>query len=424
MNEKKLFIKRDIFEDLKSHLPKREITLIVGPRQAGKTTLMMMLKEHLESARKKTVFLSFDFENDQKFFYSQNSLIEKLKLEFGNDEGYVFIDEIQRKEDAGLFLKGLYDMSLPYKFIVSGSGSVELKEKVHESLAGRKAMFEVFPVSFREFVNFKTGYKYNDKLADYFTVENKKTLGFLGEYLNFGGYPRVVTEDTREEKNKIISEIYRSYIEKDIAYLLKVEKLDAFSSLAKILASQTGKMLNYSELSNTLGISSATVRNYLWYLEKTFITETVSPYFKNIRKEITKAPVVYFHDLGFRNYSVGLFGTVGETDGLGFVFQNLIFNILKTKLLFSAAKINYWRTKDKAEVDFIVSVGDKLIPIEVKYADIKKPEIERSLRSFIEKYSPEKAFVVNKSFKGAMNIGKTEINFIPFWELIVKDIFL
>lgn len=423
MNDKKLFIRRDIFEDLKNHLSKKEITLIVGPRQAGKTTLMMLLKEHLENIRKKTVFLSLDFENDQKFFSSQSALIEKIKLEFGNNEGYVFIDEIQRKEDAGVFLKGLYDMSLPYKFIVSGSGSVELKEKVHESLAGRKAMFEVFPVSFREFVNFKTGYKYDDRLVEYFTVENKKTLEFLGEYLNFGGYPRVVTEDTREEKNKIISEIYRSYIEKDIAYLLKVEKLDAFSALVKILASQTGKMLNYSELSNTLGISVSTVRNYLWYLEKTFITETVSPYFKNTRKEITKAPAVYFYDLGFRNYSIGLFGAVGETDGLGFVFQNLVFNILKTNLLSLSAKINYWRTKDKAEVDFIVSAGDKLIPIEVKYADIKKPEIERSLRSFIEKYSPEKAFVVNKSFNSKMFVGKTEINFLPFWEIIGKDLF-
>ena len=86
-------------------------------------------------------------------------------------------------------------------------------------------------------------------------------------------------------------------------------------------------------------------------------------------------------------------------------------------------KINYWRTKEKAEVDFVASSGDKLIPIEVKYADIKKPEINRSLRSFIEKYSPEKAFIVNKSFKGSLIVGKTEINFIPFWELIGKDIF-
>ena len=248
MNEIKSFIKRDIFEDLKKHLSKKEITLIAGPRQAGKTTLMMMLKKHLELSSKKTVFLSFDFENDQKKFSSQNSLVEKLKLEFGNNEGYVFIDEIQRKEDAGVFLKGIYDMALPYKFIISGSGSVELKEKIHESLAGRKTMFEIFPVSFKEFVNFKTEYKYSDRLDNYFAVENKKTVELLAEYLNFGGYPRVVTEDTLEEKTRIISEIYSSYMEKDIAYLLKIEKLDAFSSLVNVLAGQTGKMVNYSEL--------------------------------------------------------------------------------------------------------------------------------------------------------------------------------
>ena len=418
-----MFIKRDILEDLKRHLSKKEITLIVGPRQAGKTTLMMLLKDHLEKKGEKTAFLSLDFENDQKFFSSQIAFIEKLKLEFGNATGYVFIDEIQRKEDAGVFMKGLYDMSLPYKFIISGSGSVELKEKVHESLAGRKAMFEVYPVSFREFVNFKTEYKYSDRLADYFAIENTKTLNFLEEYLNFGGYPRVVTGSDLEEKKRIVAEIYGSYIEKDIAFLLKVEKLEAFGSLVKILASQTGKMINYSELSNTLGVSVATVKNYLWYLEKTFITEAVSPYFKNARKEITKSPVIYFHDLGLRNYSIGLFGMAVETDGSGFVFQNFIFNILKTNILFSGAKINYWRTKEKAEVDFILSLGDKIVPVEVKYANFKKPEINRSLKSFIEKYNPKKAFIVNKSLKDSLIIGKTEVNFVPFWEIIGKDVF-
>ena len=93
MNGKKLFIKRDIFEDLKKHLFKKEITLIVGPRQVGKTTLMMLLKEHLEKNGEKTIFLSLDFENDQKFFSSQSALTERLKLEFGEGEGYVFIDD-------------------------------------------------------------------------------------------------------------------------------------------------------------------------------------------------------------------------------------------------------------------------------------------------------------------------------------------
>ncbi|NUQ56900.1 MAG: ATP-binding protein [Candidatus Paceibacter sp.] len=417
-----MFIKRNIFEALKNHLDKKEMTLIVGPRQAGKTTLMMELKEYLEKTGNKTVFLSLDFENDRKFFTTQNSLTERLKLEFGNNKGYVFLDEIQRKEDAGLFLKGIYDMNLPHKFIISGSGSVELKEKVHESLAGRKMMFEVLPISFSELANFRTDYKYENRLLDFLNIEKDTAMSLLLEYLNFGGYPRVITANSFEEKMMVISELYGSYMEKDIAYLLRVEKLDAFSSLVKIIAGQTGRIINYSELSNTIGLSMATIKNYLWYLEKTFITGTVSPFFKNKRKEITKAPVVYFHDLGFRNYSVGLFGKTAQTDGSGFAFQNFVFNALKTSLQFSGAEIRHWRTKEKAEVDFVITSGDRVTPVEVKYSELKKPEVGRSLKSFIDKYKPQKAFVVNKSFKETFVIDKTEVNFIPFWELAGRGI--
>src|SRR3989338_8852975 len=127
-------IKRALLRDLKEHFNKKEITFIVGPRQAGKTTLMFLLKKYLDRLEEKTVYLTLDIERDRQFFASQESLINKIKLVIG-DKGYVFIDEIQRKENAGIFLKGIYDMNLPYKFIVSGSGSVELKEKIHESLA-------------------------------------------------------------------------------------------------------------------------------------------------------------------------------------------------------------------------------------------------------------------------------------------------
>ena len=145
-------IKRNLIEDLKGHLPFKEISLVSGPRQAGKTTLMLLLKEYLEGQREPTVFLSLDFESHQPFFRSQANLISKIRLEIGDKKGFVFIDEIQRKENGGLFLKGLYDLDLPCKFIVSGSGSLELKEKIHESLVGRKRIFRLNPVSFEEFV--------------------------------------------------------------------------------------------------------------------------------------------------------------------------------------------------------------------------------------------------------------------------------
>ncbi|MDP8216192.1 MAG: AAA family ATPase, partial [Candidatus Kaelpia imicola] len=134
-------IQRDLFSDLKDHLFKKEISFIIGPRQAGKTTLMLLLKNYLEKEGERTLFLNLDVETDKQFFISQENLIAKIKLELGEDRGFVFIDEIQRKKDAGIFLKGIYDQNLPYKLIVSGSGSVELKEKIHESLLGRKREF-------------------------------------------------------------------------------------------------------------------------------------------------------------------------------------------------------------------------------------------------------------------------------------------
>jgi len=408
-------IERSLFSELKVHLNKKEISFIVGPRQAGKTTLMLMLKDYLEKKKEKTLFLNLDTEMEKEYFSSQVSLINKIKLEFGKKRGFVFIDEIQRKEEAGIFLKGIYDMNLPYKFIVSGSGSVELKEKIHESLVGRKRIFELFTLSFEEFVNFKTQYKYRNKLTDFFLVEKNKTEELLEEYLNFGGYPRIVLEDEIYEKQKLMSEIYQSYIERDISYLLKVSKTNEFINLVKIIASQIGNLTKFSELASTLGISIKTVKEYLWYLEKTFIIFRLSPYFKNIRKEITKSPIFYFYDLGLRNFASGDFGRLKDK---GFIFQNFIFNILREKIKDTSIRIYFWRTKDKAEVDFVMDLGKEVIPIETKYKKMTSPEMTKSLRSFIEKYNPSQALVVNLTLDKTIRIGHTEVKFIPFYKLL------
>lgn len=415
------FIKRNLLQELRKHLSQKELSLITGPRQSGKTTLMLRLKEELESKRKKTLFLSFDNEADKKFFSSQQNLIRKIKLEIGEGKGYIFIDEIQRKEDAGLFLKGIYDLNLPYKFIVSGSGSLELKEKIHESLAGRKRVFELSSISFEEFVNFKTDYRYEQKLKDFFEVEEKKTLAFLREFLNFGGYPRIVLEEKIGEKRKLIDEIFSSYLEKDISYLLEIKRIDVFSDLIKILAGQTGQLVNYSKIAGELNVSVQTLKNYLWYAEKTFIVKRLNPFYRNIQKEIIKSPVFYFYDQGFRNYALSNFGNLND---YGFAFENLIFNILREKIRFSGAALRFWRTKNKAEVDFVISSGKEILPIEVKYKNFKKPEIERSLRSFIEKYHPEKSLVINLSLTEKLKIKGTKVIFLPFHKLITAKSYL
>jgi len=401
--------------EVKAHLGQKEISFIVGPRQAGKTTLMLLLKEYLEKGGERTLFLNLDVELDKEFFATQAKLKKKIELELGNKPGFVFIDEIQRKADAGLFLKGIYDMNLPYKFIVSGSGSVELKEKIHESLVGRKRIFELTTLSFEELVNFKTDYKYENRLKDFFAVESNRVYELLEEYLNFGGYPRIVLAEERVEKLKLINEIYQSYMERDISYLLKVYKTEAFSNLVKVMAAQIGNLVNLSELSSTLGIAIKTVKEYLWYLEKTFVLQRISPYFRNVRKEITKSPVFYFYDLGLRNFALGSFGSLKEP---GFVFQNFVFNLLKEKTKLSSAKICFWRTKDKAEIDFVIDFSRNPMPVEVKYKKLVRPEITRALRSFIERYKPKKALILNLTLDTVINLNQTKIFIIPFYRIL------
>jgi hypothetical protein len=408
-----LQIKRKMLPELKKHLSKKEISLIIGARQVGKTTLMKELMNQLPAHQ--VLFLSLDNETDRIFFQSQQDLIKKIKMELGSKKGYVFIDEIQRKEDAGLFLKGIYDMDLPYKLIVSGSGSLELKEKIHESLTGRKQLFELDPVTFEEFVDFKTNYKYD--LNDFFEIEKSKTLKYLEEYLNFGGYPNVIIEETSEDKINKIGEIYNSYIEKDIAFLLKVEKTFAFNQMIKLLSSQTGQILNYNELSKQVGISVVTLKNYLMYAEKTFIIKSISPFFQNKQKEITKSPVIYFNDLGLRNFSLGIFGHLHTPHLLGFVFQNFIANIITPKLRPTGIGLKYWRTLDQAEVDFIIDKTSDTIPLEVKYQNLKSPEITKSLRSFINKYNPKTVYIINLNFDYQTKINNSSIIFLPFYKL-------
>ena len=412
-------IKRTVLNDLNQHLTAPEMTVLIGPRQVGKTYLMQVLQNQLEKRGEKTVFLSLDVEEHKQFFRSQSALINYLHLQAGDSKAYIFIDEIQRKVDAGLFLKGIYDMQLPYKFIVSGSGSLDLKARIKESMAGRKQLFTIEPISFEEFVNFKTEYKYEDRLQDFFSIEEIKTQNLLDEYMRFGGYPRVILADILDKKNKEIEEIYISYRERDITDLLGVEKPEAFTNLLKIIASQIGSLVNFTELSTTVGISDKTTQHYLWYLEQTFIIKKVTPFYRNVRSEISKAPIYYFYDIGLRNYLLGLFGLSSIPPALsGHLFENAVFNMLRRGMHSASTSIHFWRTRDKAEVDFVVDTGQEIIPVEVKYSRLKKPEVSRSFRSFLQKYQPQKAYIVHLGEKMQDEFEKTKIYFIPYYNLL------
>lgn len=417
-------IHRQVLSALEQHLNAPEMTLLIGPRQVGKTTLIRTLLDGLEAQGKRTVFFNLDIEEDMRWFESQRTLLDRLTFLVGQSTQrvYVAIDEIQRKQDAGRFMKGLYDMGLPYKFILSGSGSLELKEQITESMMGRKREFFIPPVSFSEFVDYRTGYAYANRLPAYGQMEPEKLKGHLIEYLNFGGYPRVILSQGQEEKRQVMREIYTSYVDRDISGFLRLARPDAFRQMLALLASQSGQILNMTSLASQTGLSAPTLKNYLYYAEKTFSIAMAQPYFRNAQKEITKAPVPYFVDLGLRNLVLGRWGTLIEPPDLGFVFQNMVYQTLCAK--YPGTPVKFWRTLEKAEVDFVVEDAaqsgplDRHLPIEVKYAALRRAEVTRSLRSFIDKYQPAEAWVVNLTLDQVEHIGQTTVRFVPLHALL------
>ena len=183
-----------------------------------------------------------------------------------------------------------------------------------------------------------------------------------------------------------------------------------------VLADQVGKVANVSEISSTLGIDRETTKKYLWLLKKTFIIDEVRPFYKNLRKELTKRSVFYFNDLGMRNYILNRLDLRNlEIDG-GFLFQNLVYFSLKNIVSLEPSKINYWRTMNGAEVDFVINSGSGVWPIEVKYSDLKEVRVTRSMNSFIDAYHPKKFTIVNLVSKRQEKVDGVEYEVLPIGE--------
>ena len=415
-----LLIKRTIYKSLEQHLKAKPITVIIGPRQVGKTTLARMLESFLKEQGRFTLFFNLDIEEDQRYFASQQLLLQKIQLEAGKQPVTVFIDEVQRKKNAGLFLKGLYDQQLPIKFVVTGSGSLELKATVSESLAGRKRVFEIRPISFYEFFHHKTDYRYQQKETDYFELEGTTSaLALLHEYLSFGGYPDVILANTIEEKKQTITELFTSYVDKDLRSLLNIQHPSSFVLLLRLIADRAGKTINFSGLANEVNLSVATLRKYLYYAEETFIIKRLNPYFNHVGKELTKSPQYYFSDIGLRNYSALQFELLdAHHPACGFVFQHFVFQQLEILCKKEGWILNFWRSRDQAEVDFVMNKINTVIPVEVKFKSLKSAKLTASLHSFIKKYKPQKVIIINLTLQHTFNIKNVEISVIPWWKLL------
>jgi predicted AAA+ superfamily ATPase len=221
----------------------------------------------------------------------------------------------------------------------------------------------------------------------------------------------VVLAETAEEKREILKNIYNTYFLRDIRDIAGLIDDYKLTKLIKGLAAQAGQLVEYREIGNISGYDYLSLKKYLNILEKTFICSPVRPFFRNKRIELVKNPKIYFFDSGLRNFITNNFNRLEKRADKGAVMENYVFTeFIKRELAF-----NYWRTKQKAEVDFIITVEDlKILPVEVKN-NLKKPEISRSFHSFITAYSPDNAVILNQDYIGMKKSGDTEVFFLPFW---------
>ncbi len=430
MNSENLF-PRKIVSEITQYLNSPEIILLVGARQVGKTSILyLLIDELIKKGTPENQIHYFDLEDftvldvfnaGVKKFISYLSALGKDI----NKRVYIFADEIQYMNNPTNFLKLLADHHKNLKLIVSGSSTLEIRQKFKDSLAGRKVVFEIYPLDFYEFLVFKKEKKLYEALlkSDVRHVTKKTVMediparffiedmsGYFSEYLVFGGYPFMVMEPEHTKKVTYLLDIYNSYVKKDIKDIMRIDNITAFNNLIRALALQAGGLVKITELCNTVKLARETVERYLFILENTFIIKTVTPFSGNQRKEISKMAKVYFVDTGLRNSIIRNFDNPEERVDAGSLVENCVCgNLLKN--LTPLEEIHFWRTLAGNEVDFVLTRGQKIKPIEVKYKAFKSSKTPLGIRYFQKDYASEEGVVLTKDYFGRAD----ESIFLPVW---------
>jgi len=406
---KEKIYKREIIDEILKYLYEKETIILYGARQVGKTFILYWLKNFLQEKKKPVYYLDLEERRYLELLNQGPENLKKLLLESGFDlkkRIFVLIDEIQYLEDPSNFLKLASDHYRNFKLIVSGSSTFEIRRKIKKALVGRTLTFEIFSLSFEEFLIFKN---YQKPLGPVLTgVKEEELKELFKEFVLYGGYPKISLISEKEKKEKYLWQIIDTYLKKDIRDLAEVKEVEKFNKLLEVLASQSGRLLDVEELANTCRLAKQTVQRYLFILENTYVIKLVKPFHKNLRSELFKTPKIYFYDSGLAHL---LWLKVVSREILGEVFETVVFSELIKN--FGKESINFWRTKDKKEIDFILKHKNKIIPIETKinFASFSKAQMSY----FLKEYKPKKHY-----FVGLKGKKPKEKRFIYPWELAAK----
>lgn len=418
-----MYVKRELEEKILSVIDTKEIIAIFGARQCGKTTMLMKMF----SNNKNCNFISFEDRTLLRLFNENTDDFVTIHL---LPFKILIIDEFQYASKGGEKLKYIYDLYPDKKIIITGSSSADLTIQAVKYLVGRIFIFYLFPFSVSEHFSYSlengmievyNNYRKNiiemlkrrdNKLPEIpLTVSNILNKN-IEEIILYGNFPKVVTSKKIEVKKLVLKNIINTYLLREIRDILQLTEDDLIEKTAKYLALKTGTILQIENAANFLNISRRKVEHFIQILEKTFIIKNIPPFYTNKLLELSKAKKVFMQDSGFRNSLVDDFRNLEMRPDKGSLNENFVFSEFEK----ADIKIKYWRTKAKAEVDFVLEKNQQLIPVEVK-SNLKKEILQRSFYNFIKKYEPSIGFVFSANFSGTKKVENCLVYFIPFYFL-------
>jgi hypothetical protein len=340
------YIFRALLPRLEARLFKGKAVIVLGPRQAGKTTL---IRELLARTEERYLLLNAD-EPDVRDLLT-NATSTRLRTIIG-DHRLFCVDEAQRVPNIGLTLKLITDQLPEIQVIATGSSSLELNSTIAEPLTGRKYEFTLHPLSFSELT------------SDHGLIEERR---FLEHRMIYGGYPEIVTSPGHEAE--LVRLLAGSYLFQDLLTLEGIRKPALLENIVKALALQLGSEVSFHEIGQLTGADSHTVERYVDLLEKAFVTFRLPAYSRNVRNEIKKGKKIYFLDNGIRNAVIGNFLPLSQRTDTGALWENyLISERLKLRNNAGIAGSGFfWRTSQQQEIDYIEEQGGALSAFEFKW---------------------------------------------------------
>lgn len=379
---------RLIFEKIKAYFDSPEAIIITGMRRTGKTTLLNFIYDQTNSKNK--LFLDLENPLNRKYFEEENyerikTSIEVLGIDFTR-KPFVFLDEIQFVKNLPSVVKYFID-HYQVKFFLTGSASFYLKNLFTESLAGRKYIFELFPLSFREFLLFKeSSLKIPENARDIRQPIFEVISPLYDEFILFGGFPGVVLKTSVQEKKKALEEIFTSFFHLEIMQLGDFRRNEKIRDLMLLLMERIGSKLDIQKISIELAISRPTLNEYISFLEGTYFIKTIRPFSKKKNSEIRKMPKVYLCDSGLAYHLAKL--------DMGRLFENSVFQSLRLK-----GELNYYQRKSGTGIDFILNKKEAYeVKINPRESDVKRlKEMARGLK--LEEFK-----IVAKNYNEAENI--------------------